>query len=535
MPAGPLDDPRLREVEACLNEGRFDEAQRKLVGLGGVRKLEPGVAYLTTRLLAQRGRLDSSAIAERMNDLLAEAPDFPEARNYLSSLKPLPEHDMARAPTLSSGLTPPSIGGAAQPRPAPGAAPYSSAQVTPHLPFSEPPTAPAVRSRVRPSALETPRVPGPGQVHLPPAARRQRSLPPELTLEPPRSELPTEPAPPPSEPLDLDAVRFEPESASAAGKGVWDPVELDLASGRVESALSALEKQAGHRLDQLVARRMPELETVAEHAADFLGGAPIVCHFPAFDLSIGSLARLDAALSLFARRPQRAPRYALSVLLSAYVGECVRRASNGTWHGRLAEPDMATIERPRGDPYLPWRAVHLAMTEGRPIRIGASVSLPHGSESGAHVRQPVDPPTAWDPEPWPGFALFQLIGRVVAGSALGTWAARIAQVPLDRSVGSLSAIDGYLALLASSVVTPEASGGWARRASVLTGAYVGEVLCLNAGARWSENEDAPFGPLRYELVTPDGAATYPVLWSLERLRGQGRTSIVERARAVLRG
>jgi hypothetical protein len=520
MPAGPLDDPRLREVEACLNEGRFDEAQRKLVSLGGVSELGPGVAYLTTRLLAQRGRLDASAITERMNDLLAEAPDFPEAKNYLISIKPLsPEHDIARAPTMRSEL-------------APKHAPTSAGRGV----FTEPPPRPALNARApRPSTLETPKVPGPAQVHLPPGAGTRSGTPPQLTLEPPRSELPTEPAPPPSEPLDLEPLRFEPEPASAAGKGVWDPVELDLASGRVESALSALEKQAGQRLDQLVARRMPELEAVAEQAADFLGGAPIVCHFPAYDLSMGSLARLDAALSLFARRPQRAPRYALSVLLSAYVGECVRRASNGRWQGRLAEPDMATIQRPRGESYQPWRAVHLAMTEGRPIRIAASVSLPGGSEASALARQPVEPPTAWDPDPWPDFGLFQLIGRVVTGSVLGTWASRMVQVPLDRSLGSLSAIDEYLALLATSVVTPEASGGWARRAAVLTGAYAGEVLCLNAGARWSENEDMPRGPLRYEIVTPDGGATYPVLWSLERLRGQNRASIHERARAVLKG
>ena len=88
MAGGPLDDPRLREVEACLNEGRFDEAQQKLVGLGSVRALGPGVAYLTTRLLAQRGRLDALAITERMQDVLAEAPDFPEARNYLVSIRP---------------------------------------------------------------------------------------------------------------------------------------------------------------------------------------------------------------------------------------------------------------------------------------------------------------------------------------------------------------------------------------------------------------------------------------------------------------
>src|SRR4051794_34641159 len=104
MPAGPLDDPRLREVEACLNGGQFEEAQRKLVGLGGVRDLGPGVAYLTTRLLAQRGKLDPSAVAERLRDLLTEVPDFPEARDYLLALGRGAALDaFVRAPTLSAG------------------------------------------------------------------------------------------------------------------------------------------------------------------------------------------------------------------------------------------------------------------------------------------------------------------------------------------------------------------------------------------------------------------------------------------------
>jgi hypothetical protein len=192
---------------------------------------------------------------------------------------------------------------------------------------------------------------------------------------------------------------------------------------------------------------------------------------------------------------------------------------------------MATIERPRGESFQPWRAVHLALTEGRPVRVSAGGTKPGLRTTDA--RRPVDPPSAWAPEAWPPFALFQLIGRVVPGSVLGTWAARIVQVPLDRSIASLGAVDQYLALLGTSAAVAEASGGWARRAAVLTGSYVGEVLCLNGGARWSENIDAPFGPLRFELVTPDGGAAYPVLWSLERLRGQNQTSIVERARAVL--
>jgi hypothetical protein len=530
MAGGPLDDPRLREVEACLNEGRYDEAQQKLVGLGGVRDLGPGVAYLTTRLLAQRGRLDAVAIAERMNDVLAEAPDFPEARSYLTSIRPgAARTDIAHAPTLAGALDPRSVRGELPPVSVPRGEqpPVSVSRPAPALPSVPVSARPGVVASQRPWTLETPRVPAP-VVHVP--------VRPPLadlgTLEPPRSELPTDPAPPPSEPSPLEAPRFEPEPPSQASRGIWDPVELDLAGGRVEAALSALERLAGNRLDQLVLRRMPELEAVAENAADFLATAPIVCHFPAFDLSLGSLGRLDAALALFARRPQRAPRYALSVLLSAYVGECVRRASGGRWQGRLAEPDMATVERPRGESFQPWRAVQLAMMEGRAVRIGAGSTQP-GQRTATAARRPAEPPSAWAPEPWPSFTLFQLIGRVVAGSVLGTWAARIVQVPLDRSVASLGAIEQYLALLATSAIVAEASGGWARRAAVLTGAYIGEVLCLNAGAHWTENLDAPFGPLRFELVTPDGGAAYPVLWTLERLRGQTQPSIAERARGVL--
>ncbi|HEX5098613.1 MAG TPA: hypothetical protein VFV94_03905, partial [Polyangiaceae bacterium] len=228
MPAGPLDDPRLREVEECLNEARFEEAQRKLVDLGAVRDLGPGVAYLTTRLLAQRGRLDSAAVAERLRDVLAEAPDFPEARNYLLALGRNSAIDaLGRAPTMSSQLRPPLP--SRQPEPE---------HIVADSPIPDPPIGTlSRRAAPRPSALETPKVPPPAG-YAPPQSKKQ---PPILgTLELPRSEMPTEPAPPPSEPFSIEPLRIEPEPASLTGRGVWDPVELDLASGRVESALSAL-------------------------------------------------------------------------------------------------------------------------------------------------------------------------------------------------------------------------------------------------------------------------------------------------------
>jgi hypothetical protein len=68
---------------------------------------------------------------------------------------------------------------------------------------------------------------------------------------------------------------------------------------------------------------------------------------------------------------------------------------------------------------------------------------------------------------------------------------------------------------------------------VLTGAYLGELLCLHAAGRWSENDAAPAGPLRYEVLMPDGSAAYPVLWTYEGLRGRARQTLEERLRAVL--
>jgi len=111
--------------------------------------------------------------------------------------------------------------------------------------------------------------------------------------------------------------------------------------------------------------------------------------------------------------------------------------------------------------------------------------------------------------------------------------------PETQAITTIGAKEGLahlmwvLAAPGDTVLVPTPTYPIHRYAAVLTGAYVGEVLCLNGGARWSENTDVPLGPLRFELVTPDGGAAYPVLWALERLRGQTKASIVERARGVL--
>ncbi|MFZ5896760.1 MAG: hypothetical protein ACOY0T_37230 [Myxococcota bacterium] len=96
MGNGPLADSRLQEIESKLNAGRFDEAQRLLSTIGNLPNAETASAYFATRLLYQRGRMDKGGVIERLRDLLARAPDFPEAARMLAAaeagvLEPAPD------------------------------------------------------------------------------------------------------------------------------------------------------------------------------------------------------------------------------------------------------------------------------------------------------------------------------------------------------------------------------------------------------------------------------------------------------------
>src|SRR5687768_4750161 len=85
MSAGPLNDPRLKIIEECLDGARFEEAQYRLSELSSRASLGPGVVYLTTRLLYQRGRLDGVGVADRLRDVVRECDAFPEASAMLAA------------------------------------------------------------------------------------------------------------------------------------------------------------------------------------------------------------------------------------------------------------------------------------------------------------------------------------------------------------------------------------------------------------------------------------------------------------------
>jgi hypothetical protein len=543
MPGGPLDDTRLRSVEVCLNEARFDDAQKQLAELGS-RQHGAGVAYLTARLLFQRGRLDRGALLQRLEEILVESPEFAEARHLLETLNraedvvPLPIVPApSRAPALSrpAAFKPIAVSGApplAQPvisnLPTLGRGPVIREKLP--IPSSIPPEPPASRSGAR--GLETPRVPDPLAYA---AAARAQSAPaptqPPLDLDPPRSEVPTEPAPPPSERGENGTSELA--ELPPSSRRTTEPIEAELLAGQLEAALGALEKLAASRLDALLVREVPRLDDVADEAAEFLATAAVTSHFGPYDLSLDSLERLDAALALFTQRPIDTPRYALSVLLTAYVGECVRAAGGGRWQGRLAEPDNARVERRSGQAYVPWQLVQLALTRGGSLRADAG-PRPHPA---AEPSEPRPRPTAVPASPWgsgwPPLSSLPELGRNLPGSVLGCWAARVLHVPLDRSLGSAKAIERYVALLAPHRLDPPLAPSLARRPAVFAGAYLGELLCLHGAGRWAENDLAPSGPLRFEVVMPDGSAAYPVLWTHERLRGTERGSLEDRLLAAL--
>ncbi|HEY3496805.1 MAG TPA: hypothetical protein VGK73_19035 [Polyangiaceae bacterium] len=522
MSAGPLEDERLRAVEACLNEARFDEAQKQLIALGSLRG--PGVAYLTARLLFERGRIDQAALVQRLQDLLADFPDFEAARVLLTANGGIPPEAPALRASLGVRMS----------------APMARVSLSSKRP-TDPAKLPWSTASAAPPRLETPRVPGPLSIDsntraTAPAEPEPGHIPsiPDLgPLDLPRSELPTEPAPPPSA-GDGEDEPFTLEEPPSVSKSAWDPLEAELVNQRTEQAFQGLEKLAASRLDRLLLSELPGLTDVATEAADFLATAPIASHFAPFDLTLDSLERLDACLALFAPAKERGAPYALTVLVTAYVGECVRGAAGGHWHGRLIEPDQAKIEHRSGETYVPWARVKRALAEGVSLRADAGPRPHPGAEPPERpARRPDDPPAPWAPALWPEIAALGELGRSLPNSVLGVWAARVAKLPLDRTPASLPAIDRYVELIAPRPPSGTDAASWARRAAVLTGAYLGELMCLHAAGRWSENDAAPAGPLRYEVLMPDGSAAYPVLWTYDHLRGRGRQSLRDRVLAVL--
>jgi len=83
----PLEHAELREIEKTLDDGNTQEAAARLGQVGDARQHKDAIDFLTTRLLFQRGRIDSDGAADRVGAILDRVEFFPEAEDWLTELE----------------------------------------------------------------------------------------------------------------------------------------------------------------------------------------------------------------------------------------------------------------------------------------------------------------------------------------------------------------------------------------------------------------------------------------------------------------
>lgn len=541
MSAGPLNDPRLKIIEECLDGARFEEAQYRLSELSARASLGPGVVYLTTRLLYQRGRLDDVGVADRLRDVVRECEAFPEAYAMLAAAE---NGSLAPDPVGFRNATQPPRDDDEGSRRAQGTPSLAAerdvppAPALPRLELDGPPGRETSGAFTLPplvlegALFESPSVPAAARAVTQPATRdtlatmparrdRAESSPPGRTV----------PAPPPdSGAPDSDAsLRFRTEPPTRA-ESRWDPLETSLVAGRSANALSGLDRLAAARLDALLGEAVPPLERVAIEAVAFLNQAPITRYFAPFDLSHDSIDRVEAALSLFGPTAFEELGYAGRLMLVAYLGECVRLLLSGRWQGGLADPDSLCVESESGR-FVPGRHMAKALMTGTPLARGAGPKPHPGAEPPDYPE--IDYDGGVSLLPWPSPTTASATGRALHTSVIGRWALQSAGIGLDMSWQSITAVDAYLDLVSPRARPAVPNARWARRAVVLTGSYLGEVLVAEGGGRWRERTDAD-GAESLEVQLANGSIAAPLKFVHERLTRSRSEPVAERVAALLR-
>jgi len=332
-------------------------------------------------------------------------------------------------------------------------------------------------------------------------------------------------------------VRLEPASPSLApdrtsptSRRVWDPLESALISGENDALLDAWNADC----EPILARLDADPSELGRLAAIALTRAPGFCHFAPFDLSLWSLLRLEVALDLIFGKEPADPdtlegRLGAQLVLSAYVGETVRRAYDGRWNGSLSEPHEASVET-RVAVLAPFDVVHTRLLTGGSLALDRLVALESAHRTidqwSRYTEDQATPPTPWSPNPWPSLEEVGAFGRALSRSVVAMYCEQFAETPLDHGLDGLPALDSYLALIAPPAAPPAAPSPALRRASVLVGAYVGEALRSQWGGQWVAG-DAP--DAAHYVLEVGSIVTRPIQQVFARLCGQHPTTLSEYA------
>lgn len=319
----------------------------------------------------------------------------------------------------------------------------------------------------------------------------------------------------------------------ARGPSPWEEKELRLALGDGKAALFDFEQGLARKLEAVARSGVRELSTAAMITARYLTEAPVSRHFAPYDLSLFSISRLDVALGLLYRGgvgPRTELRTRALLGLGAYSGECLRQAYAGEWLGGSADLLTMHVEG-QGLCFMPFRDMNARLQASQPLEVvSAPVAHPGAEPLGQRVALSLSPPTPWDPEPWPDVSRLPELGAKLRESPIGLYCAGV-EVPLDLSFASLRSLDRYVTLLAPPLAPSDTEAGWVRRASVLVGAYVGEVLRATRGGAW-EPIRGELRPEAYRLHLPGDIKALPVAAAFERLAGRRLEQLSDYARRV---
>jgi hypothetical protein len=313
-----------------------------------------------------------------------------------------------------------------------------------------------------------------------------------------------------------------PAAAKSTGKSPWDEKEQRLALGDGKAALFDFEQGLARKLEVITSRgSSEELARAALITARYLTEAPVSRHFAAYDFSLFSIARLDVALGQLYRGgvgPRTEMRTRALLGLGAYSGETLRQAFAGEWTGGTVDLLRMHIEG-QGLCFSPFRDMNARLQTAEPLDVG-DVPVPHpGAEPlGQRVALSVAPPTPWDPAPWPDVAQMPELGGSLRESPVGLYCAGV-ELPLDLTFASLRSLDRYVTLLAPPLAPSDPEAPWVRRAAVLVGAYLGEVLRATRGGSW-EPMSGEARAESYRIALPGGVKALPVAAAFERLSGR---------------
>lgn len=299
--------------------------------------------------------------------------------------------------------------------------------------------------------------------------------------------------------------------AELEASSLWGPLEHAVIEGRVADAWNTFAQLATDTLSQVSDTTRREPPALAAVAASFLTVAPISRDLAPYDQTPRSLICIADLLSLLAPgAPLIEVGHPLAVLVGAYVGETLRQSLGARWRGNPAEPQNAEVFGEKGA-YRPFEMVAEELAGEHRFAAASVVSELESEATGRVLHLPaVTPICPWDPAEWPAPSRLPHYALAVERSIISALCRERNGEILDGSLASLHALDDHIDRIAPRGEAPHSDTRWARRVTVLGGAYLGEVLRRELAADWSRRDGTELGPESYRLLRRGAPNLQPV-------------------------